>query len=213
MNKNLNDNILINILTRTGKRKRLFNNLKRSIDNQTYKNIRHIISNDNPYCKFLKNLKNVLFIDKNKIKNIIRIFRGFYNLYLNKLAGYCKEGWVIILDDDAVLLRKNFLKNLSEVIKNTSKDNIIIYKTYLGRDHKIYPPKKYFDNKIVARTKIDMSCFCAHHSVFKNIKFHGHLLGDFDFLNKIKKNKRYKFKFVNLPIGIWANYEGPRLGK
>ena len=209
---NINNNILINILTRTGKREKLFNILKKSIMKQNYKNIRHIISNDNPNCKFLKNLKDVYFIDKKKILNIKQL-KGFYNLYLNYLASKCKNGWVIILDDDAKLINNDFLNQLSKKLKNISKDNIVIYQSYLKQDKRILPTKKHFEEKKIIKCGIDMSCFCVHHSVFKNIKFHAHLCGDFDFLNKIMKNKKYKFKFVNLPIGIWANYEGQRLGK
>ena len=45
--------ITINILTRTGNREKYFKTLEDSIKNQTYKNIRHIKSNDNTNCDYL----------------------------------------------------------------------------------------------------------------------------------------------------------------
>lgn len=57
-----------------------------------------------------------------------------------------------------------------------------------------------------------MACFCFHHSILNTFQFDGRRMGDFNFLKKIKNNKNYKFKFVSLPIGIWANYNGEKLG-
>ena len=54
--------VLINILTRTGKREKYFKTLKDSIDAQTYKNIRHIKSNDNPNCKYLDDETDVFCV-------------------------------------------------------------------------------------------------------------------------------------------------------
>lgn len=58
---------------------------------------------------------------------------------------------------------------------------------------------------------IDMACFCFHHSVFNSFKFDGKCAGDFNFIDKIRKSK--KFKFTDLKIGIGANYNGAKGGK
>ena len=60
---------------------------------------------------------------------------------------------------------------------------------------------------------IDMACFCFHHSVFNSFKFDGKCAGDFNFIDKIRKSKKFKFKFTDLKIGIGANYNGAKGGK
>jgi hypothetical protein len=191
----------INILTRSGIRKDYFQRLKQSIVDQTYKNVRHIASCDNPNCDFLQD-EEVVYVEKQPNKG-----KCFYNLYLNKLANRVEDGWVIILDDDSKLIDQNFLLKLANICSSTIKNKIIIYK---AKYHKrVLPPQP----KII-RGKIDMCCFCVHHSVFKDIKFDARCGGDFNFLNKIRQSKKYSMKFCDkLPLGIHANYDGPKLGK
>ena len=52
--------VIINILTRTGTRPEHFKILEDSIKSQTCKNIRHIVSCDNPNCKTYLNSKDDL---------------------------------------------------------------------------------------------------------------------------------------------------------
>ena len=63
------------------------------------------------------------------------------------------------------------------------------------------------------RYGIDMACFCFHHSILKQFSFDGRKMGDLNFLEKIKKNKNFEFKFISLPIGVWGNYDGAKNGK
>ena len=64
--------IKINILTRTGNREKYYNQLKKSVLEQTYvDNIRHIKSNDNPNCKYLDNDIDIIFVEKEKKKNFL----------------------------------------------------------------------------------------------------------------------------------------------
>jgi hypothetical protein len=58
-----------------------------------------------------------------------------------------------------------------------------------------------------------MACFCVHYSVFSHFKFQAGVCGDFHFLNLIRNSKKYRFKYVDLPVGIWANYDGAKGGR
>ena len=127
--------VLINILTRTGNREAYFNTLKKTIENQTYKNIRHLKSNDNPDCKYLENEKDVFRVIKNDTQG-----EAFYNLYLNELGKKIKKGWVIILDDDSKLINNNFIKELAEECSISKPNEILIYQSYLL--NKKIPEKK-----------------------------------------------------------------------
>ena len=202
--------VLINILTRTGTRESYYQTLKDSINLQSHTNIRHIKSNDNDKCNFLSEEEDVIKVNRKK-----KIGKGFYNLYLNKLAEETKEGWVIILDDDSKLIDTTFIEELSKICDESSEDEVIIYKAkiYEEKVKRVVPDNKNFSNKEFKRRDIDMACFCIHHSVFSNFKFIGKRCGDYYFLDSIRKSNNYKFKYVDLPLGIWANYDGAKGGK
>lgn len=202
--------VLINILTRTGTRKGYYRTLKDSINLQSHTNIRHIKSNDNNRCSYLSKEEDVINVNRNK-----KLGKGFYNLYLNKLAEETKEGWVIILDDDSKLINTTFIEELSKICDESSEDEVIIYKVkiYKKKVKRVVPDNKNFSDKQFKRCDIDMACFCIHHSVFSNFKFQSIRGGDYYFLDSIRKSNNYKFKYVDLPLGIWANYDGAKRGK
>ena len=193
----------INILTRTGKRPKHFKKLEESIFSQTYKNIRHIKSCDNQNCNYLNNSKDVVKVVPDKSKG-----RAFYNLYLNNLIDATKEGWIIILDDDSKLIDNNFLERLANECMKSNKNDVLIYNVKINRSG-IELPR----SDSIKSGRIDMACFCFHSSISKDIRFDGRNRGDYNFLEKIKNTNNYNFKFLNLDVGIWANYEGAKNGK
>lgn len=197
----------INILTRTGTRTTYYKTLKDSIHNQTYKNIRHIKSNDNPECTFLSNEVDVVSVEKKKEKG-----SGFYNLYLNDLGKQVDNGWIIVLDDDSKLIDNTFIESLAKICAKSREKDVLIYQTRLAK-RRIVPKDELFKQKSIVKYRIDMSCFCVHHTVFKKFPFNAERMGDFRFLNSIKRTKQYCFRFVTLPIGIWANYDGEKYGE
>ena len=117
----------LNILTRTGNREEYFKLLKRSINEQTYKNFRHIKSNDNPSCEYLKNETDVINVEKNPGLGL-----AFYNLYLNNLGAEIKEGWILILDDDSKLVDKRFLEKLADKCSKSLENEILIFQSILS---------------------------------------------------------------------------------
>ena len=198
----------INILTRTGNRETYFKTLKQSIENQTYKNIRHLKSNDNINCKYLDEENDVINVKKN-----IKLGNAFYNLYLNELGNNVNNGWIIILDDDSKLIDNTFLEKLADECSKSTPKEILIFQSLLLPKKVIIPSKENFDSKKIERYGIDMACFCFHHSILKQFSFDGRKMGDLNFLEKIKKNKNFEFKFISLPIGVWGNYDGAKNGK
>lgn len=202
--------VLINILTRTGRRPILFKRLENSINSQTYKNIKHIKSCDNPDCKYLNNSKDVVKVLPDKSSG-----NAFYNLYLNTLIDTTNEGWIIILDDDSKLIDNEFLEYLAHECKISNKNDVLIYNIKIHEGGDILPN----DDTSIKRGRIDMACFCFHSSISKDLRFDGNSFGDYNFLDKIKNCNNYNFKFLNdkennkeIPVGIWANYEGARHG-
>ena len=197
---------LINILTRTGKRESYFKTLVASIDSQTYKHVRHIKSNDNPDCTFLTDLPDVFNVSPDRNAG-----DGFYNLYLNHLAKQVQEGWVIILDDDSKLIDKTFLEKLAVLCDNSEPHEILIYRSRIWKTG-VIPRPENMQRKIIEYGDVDMACFCIHSTVLAKYSFHEKRGGDYNLLDQIRSTNQYTFKFVTLPIGIWANYNGAKHG-
>jgi len=206
--ESINKDITINILTRSGNRPTYFKALKNSILTQTYQHIRHIISNDNPNCNYLTDEKDVYAVIKSP-----SLGYGFYNLYLNELANQVKDGWVIILDDDSKIIDNTFIEKLAEICSTSNENDVLIYQTYIWPNKRIIPSPQEVIDKTIAICRIDMTCFCVHYSIFNNIKFRSIRGGDFYFLDDVRNSKKYNFKFVDIPRGIWGNYDGPKDGK
>ena len=167
--------VLINILTRTGRRPNFFKRLEDSIISQTYKNIRHIKSCDNPACNYLNNSKDVVKVVPDKSTG-----KAFYNLYLNTLIDTTKDGWIIILDDDSKLIDNNFLEALANECKISNKNDVLIYDIKIHEGGDILP-----HDTSIKSGRIDMACFCFHSSISKNLRFDGRVRGDYNFLDKI----------------------------
>lgn len=198
---------MVTILTRTGNRPIHYMNLVSSIKQQTKEPI-HLKSNDNPHYNYLSQEKNVFPVIPHPEKG-----NGFYNLYLNKLISKVDHGWIIILDDDSKMIDNTFIDKLSCICNSTPHNEIIIFQTYIGKDKRVIPNDVSMKRNEIKMGNIDMACFCAHFSVFEHVKFDAKRFGDFNVLRKLKQ-KGFLFNFVReLPIGIWANYEGDKKGK
>lgn len=206
--KNKREPILINILTRSGNREQCFKNLEKSIRNQTYKNIRHIISNDNINCKYLKNNKDVVNVTKLKKFNKTHCP---YNLYINTIKKKVKKGWILILDDDSKLIDNTFIDRLVDEILKLKEYKAILFDSYVGNflnTFKFKMPnifqKTDFDINLIKYKIFDMSNFAFHHSI--DLDFSEACGGDFIFFSKLLEKNL--IKYVNIEPGIWANYEG-----
>ena len=207
--KKINDT-KINILTRSGKRKDCFIILRESIEHQTHKNYKHIISNDNKDNDFLKKYDNVVSVDyikkdKEKYKDI-KSSHCPYNLYLNKLINETSDGWNIIIDDDAILIDKNFLRNLAKECSKAKKDEILVYDIFIGGSKEKSPIK--FDKQLkhgIIKGHIDMNSFAFHSSC--TIRHDDKCAGDYNFIKNAQING-YKLKYIKIQQGVWSNYSG-----
>ncbi len=121
------DDIKFNILTRTSGRPNFFKRCCASINQQTYKNFKHLVcTDDNQSLAYIKDLGiEPIFIGKirknAKISN--SIMSSPYNLYLNQLYNYIDDGFVIFLDDDDEFQSMKSLESIAHAI-NSSKNPI-----------------------------------------------------------------------------------------
>jgi len=165
--------IKINVLTRTSGRPKFFMDCKKSIDEQTHKNVNQIISIDDPSS--MHYVQNLNFIKVSKRKPFSKVPPGVgyatHNLYLNNLQDKVEDGWIMYLDDD-----DHFKKNtaLEIIIKRiTSEDDLLIWRV----DHKVkLIPEDVYWGKDPQYHHISMPGFMFHskyksHAIFDDLSW------------------------------------------
>ena len=134
---------LINILTRTSNRPNGFSVTHRSIKNQTYKNIKHIVSYDNENdLSYLNGYNDIEMVKINKLElinkdNSISPNTGKYsphNLYFNEMIKYVNDGWVIYLDDDDKFIDETVINKIVNAINDSDDDTLIVWQFKLGNN-------------------------------------------------------------------------------
>ncbi len=182
---------LINILTRTSNRPIGFEKCINSVNNQTYRNVRNIISYDDPadlgYIKkhnvdCIRVLREVRgdgnFSDENKFEP--------YNLYCNELLKEVQEGWIMFLDDDDMLADEKTLENIVANLQN-GNDTLIIWKTKFPNGA-LLPPEWEFKHKQIRFERIDTACFIFH-SKYKDVsRWDSWYAADFRFIEGLTKH-------------------------
>lgn len=140
---------LINILIRMQEsRKVSFLKALKSIQNQTYKNVRVIVSYD--YLK--ENLtENEILVKADK-----SLGKFFYNDYCNALKNEVKEGWFMFLDSDDYLANDKVLEDISKHF-DEEMDYAIVCQ--MSRNNgKVKPSNELIENKIIVSGKIGLPC-------------------------------------------------------
>lgn len=198
---------LINILTRTSNRPNFFNRNVNSVNSQTYKNIRHIVSYDNDddleYINKHNNL-TLVKIDKDKLireDNSPNPNTGKYsphNLYFNEMLKIVEEGWVIFLDDDDLFYNEN---SLEIIVNNMIDDDTMIIWQMNFINGLILPPTDELNNK-PKLGKIGSPCFSFNIKQLGDIKWDGWKCGDFRFIEKIYNKTDKKITIPKILIDI-----------
>jgi hypothetical protein len=135
------NNPVINILTRTSNRPNGFSVTYDSIHNQTYKNIKHIVSYDNDTdLQYLANYNDIKLVKIDKFglinsDNSPNPNTGKYsphNLYFNEMVKYVDNGWVIYLDDDDKFTDDTVIEKIADLINSNDDDTLIVWQFKLG---------------------------------------------------------------------------------
>ena len=208
---------LINILTRTSNRPNGFDICVNSIKNQTYENINHIVSYDddldlnyiNNYnvSKIKINREEIIKNDKSVTPNNPNFWFSPHNLYCNSLLDEVKDGYIMFLDDDDMLLHENVI----EVIVNNivDEDTILIWKMQYP-DGRLLPDSNSYNTKNIKLGGIGSPCFLFHSKWKDFYRWDAYKCGDYRFLEKLYK-KIPNNKWINSPF-IKLNNSGG-LGK
>ncbi|MBX2826558.1 MAG: glycosyltransferase family 2 protein [Flavobacteriaceae bacterium] len=202
-------NPVINILTRTSNRPNGFRICRASIENQTYENIRHIVSYDDD--NDLEYVKEFPDIDTVKVHPIAeapndgsersKFQFAPYNLYCNTLMDEVKEGWILFLDDDDRLIDEHAIANIVAHINQVKTNTILVWQMRYP-DGKLLPPADHLDREFIKMNHIGAPCFTFHSKYKSAAQWDCWKAGDFFFLKKlfekIKKKKWIKQAFIQL---------------
>lgn len=141
-----------NILVRTSNRPNYFRACYESIMNQTFQNFKIFVSCDNnETCDYLKKYSNinVILLSKPSTDNFPApdIPRGNnlakfpYNIYLNQLMKQVRNGYILYLDDDDILMHPTSLQIIANHI--SGKDDLIFWRVQFPYG-KLIPEDEYF---------------------------------------------------------------------
>ncbi|MCY2687848.1 glycosyltransferase family 2 protein [Salinimicrobium sp. TH3] len=167
LNKNVKEKPVINILTRTSGRPRGFAKCRESIENQTYKKVRHLVSYDS-----VADLDYLVRDDIEKIKvtnqtvaaeliQSLDLEYKPYNLYCNELLAKVEEGWVLFLDDDDMLTNNQVLEDIFKAIRKGDEDTIFFWFTRFPNGA-LFPSTENFKKRTIKLQQMDTACFMFH---------------------------------------------------
>lgn len=178
---------LINILIRTSNRPDKFLRCLKSVLNQSYPNIRIIISVDRAVSYIPYGLE-VINVSAN------RQLPYFYDCYCNDLKAQVDDGWFMFLDDDD-WLRPNVLSQITfdapSILHQVKRGNLIA---------------PYSD--VFQRGLVGMPCLMLHHSLKDIADIPGTGQGDYWWIKKIRDSVGVSFR----PL-IVVESDGRGLGK
>jgi len=174
---------IVNVLTRTSGRPNYFAKCKESIENQTYKNINHIVSiDDNKSLDYIgdSNYIKVNAIPLEEIPELDKHNKAPYNLYLNELNEQVKDGWIIYLDDDDAFTDNKTIENIVRQIQ--SDDEILLWNVQFP--NKIIPEKEFFGERPVIN-HFSMIGFMYHSKYIIPNGFDYYTGGDYTYITKL----------------------------
>lgn len=175
---------MINILIRTSYRPNGFKRLLESIESQTFKNVKLIVSYDDD--RALSYIPEN--IEKVRVHKSSKLF--FYDDYVNDLKNLVTEGWFCVIDDEDYIIDNNALDRVYRHLKGS--DGAIVQ---FSRNGRLKPSNEFIKAKQIRKGKIGMPCLFLHHSHKNLVNLDGSLpAADYTWIKEI--SKRIKLKFI-----------------
>lgn len=193
---------IINIVTRTHNRPKFFDNCVKSITQQSYQNIRHIVTyqteEDYEYLKgYTHNITLVKVPNVKKdpakfttIYDNVRADHAPYNAHFNHAYNVINEGWILHVDDDDMLLYSNAIEYIVQNIKSYNIDNILHLWYADFKEYKVpHTPvmEAYKHGHEFVRGNVSTIGLCFHSNYKKIANWHEWALGDWDVYQKLDK--------------------------
>lgn len=195
---------LINILTRCHGKADYFNVCRSSIEQQTYQNINWIVGSDIP-CDYYPNHIPLNLVQKSDVIVPEGHYYCPWNLHLNTLNTYVKDGWVLAIDEDDMFASSDALEVIVNNIEN--EDQMLIWRVQITPDF-IVPRLQDF-GKIIAAGNISGVGY-MYHSKHNPVDWGYFSYGDYRVAIELLQ-KGLKPKFINRILT--RTIAGPHNGK
>ena len=181
---------MFNILTRTNNRPKYFFLCHESIKSQDYKGtVNQYVSIDDPktmeYIDMYRNTLNLVTVDR---KQKMQSNSFPYNEYLNTMLSKVKDGWVMVLDDDDKLMKKDSLSIIHNKIKELgekAEDSLLLWKVKIGT--RICPSVACF-GKQIRRNDISNIGFAFHVKHKDKVQWQSIRGGDFKCIEALSEH-------------------------
>ena len=186
-----NEDVLVNIITRTHNRPKYFKICRESILNQTHKKINHIVGSDTA-CNYFDCIK----LELQPIQYPIAEYGSYpapWNLHLNELGKYAKEGWLMYLDDDDKFVYNDSISTILNYIE--SEDEVIFWKVDINGW--IVPDNNGF-GKIIAGNISGIGFM--FHTKYLPVDWGSWNFGDYRVMTQLVMTKKIKQKWINLVL-------------
>lgn len=203
-------NIKINILTRTSNRPVGFKRCYTSVKEQTYKNIKNIVSYDNDADLSYLNEFNVDKVNVTQLKQTKPIQEtdaegnlfAPYNLYCNTLLDQVEDGWILFLDDDDHLYHNKVLEEIvSNLQQNYDEDAMYVWQMRYP-DGRVLPTNQQIGNQVIKKNYIGSPCFLFHSTYKNDVHWDAYKGSDFRFLQQLLKKTPKKVFIPKVMVQI-----------
>lgn len=212
---------LINIITRTRNRPRFFQLNVNSLNQQTYKNLHHIVTyqveEDLSYINEYQYSNTTLVKVPNVIKDnsLEKTIEGLtlnhspYNLFLNEAHKYVKEGWVMYLDDDDIFSFSNSIEFIVNEISKHDLETKHLWKVQFPgwTTPSDFHFQSYVEGKPFKNSQISMIGMIFHSNHLNKVNFHEWACGDY-FAFKGLDKQLPKRNMINYPLTKIATIPG-----
>ena len=172
---------LINILTRSNRRPRFFQDNRTSVAGQTYKRYRQLVSYEND--ETLKYLTEQGLPESDLIRVVRKPAEAShpYNLFVNELMDQVTEGWIMFLDDDDLFTTPHALSILASQLEDESR--LVIWRTWFP--DKTVPSTT--DVHQISPGGITSCCFAFHSKHRKKAQWHEFKAGDYRCFDQLRQ--------------------------
>ncbi len=183
---------LVNILTRTHNRPKMFKICRDSVTKQTYKLINHIVGSETCQSYYPEAIRltpktpdlNNTWIAPNGKK--IKSYPAPYNKHLNQMALHVKRGWVMYLDDDDMFSGKDSVTQIVSQIDH--HDQLLMWRVDINGH--VVPSDGNFGQIIAG----DISGIgFMFHSKHLPVKWPGHSVGDYKVISQLSEKLSTKW--------------------
>lgn len=204
---------------------------------QEYPHVHHVISTPNESCSYLPPHRSERAAPCGHHTTVIGVPHKVrvsqehcpFNTYLHPMFEAVGDGaWIMILDDDALLLNGNHLSNIMRVALNSTSDTLLLQPTFVGpEDGNAYTrkarwPQRGWRDASTAHWRVDMSNLVFHKRMAHHIDLrNGRCGGDKEIARQLLRAGAKLRPLLgtgassinSVPIGVWANYFGARSGR